>query len=31
VKGEASYHVVSKINGFNPSGLALTVGVKSYF
>ena len=31
VKGEASYHVVSKINGFNPSGLALTVGVKTYF
>jgi hypothetical protein len=31
VKGEARYHIVSKVNGFNPSGLALTVGVKSYF
>jgi hypothetical protein len=31
VKGEARYHVVSKVDGFNPSGLALTIGVKSYF
>ncbi|HYT68599.1 MAG TPA: outer membrane beta-barrel protein [Vicinamibacterales bacterium] len=31
VKGEARYHIVSKINDFNPSGLALTFGVKSYF
>jgi hypothetical protein len=31
VKGEARYHVVSKVNGFNPSGLSLTFGVKSYF
>ena len=31
VKGEARYHIVSKVNGFNPSGLSLTVGVKSYF
>ena len=31
VKGEARYHVVSKVNDFNPSGLALTIGVKSYF
>jgi hypothetical protein len=31
VKGEARYHIVQKVNGFNPSGLALTIGVKSYF
>jgi len=31
VKGEARYHIVSKVNDFNPSGLALTIGVKSYF
>ena len=31
IKGEARYHVVSKINDFNPSGLSLTIGVKSYF
>ena len=31
VKGEARYHVVMKSNGYNPSGLALTIGVKSYF
>jgi len=31
VKGEARYHIVSKVNDFNPSGLALTVGVKTYF
>lgn len=31
VKGEARYHIVSKTNAFNPSGLSLTVGVKSYF
>lgn len=31
VKGEARYHIVSKVNEFNPSGLALTIGVKSYF
>ena len=31
VKGEARYHIVQKIGGFNPSGLALTIGVKSYF
>ena len=31
VKGEARYHIVSKIGEFNPSGLALTFGVKSYF
>jgi hypothetical protein len=31
VKGEARYHVVSKVNDFNPSGLSLTFGVKSYF
>lgn len=31
VKGEARYHIVQKINDFNPSGLALTIGVKSYF
>jgi len=31
VKGEARYHVVSKWDGYDPSGLALTIGVKSYF
>lgn len=31
IKGEAHYHVVSDWGGYNPSGLALTVGVKSYF
>jgi len=31
VKAEARYHIVPKVNGFNPSGLALTIGVKSYF
>lgn len=31
VKGEARYHVVMKANGYNPSGLALTIGVKGYF
>lgn len=31
VKGEARYHFVTKENEFNPSGLALSVGVKSYF
>lgn len=31
VKGEARYHIVSKANGYDPSGLELTVGVKSYF
>lgn len=31
VKGEARYHVVTKANGYNPSGLALTIGVKTYF
>jgi hypothetical protein len=31
VKGEARYHIVQKVGGFNPSGLALTIGVKGYF
>lgn len=33
VKGEARYHIVSKTKAFdfNPSGLSLTFGVKSYF
>jgi hypothetical protein len=31
VKGEARYHIVQKVNSFNPSGLSLTIGVKSYF
>jgi hypothetical protein len=31
VKGEARYNVVSKWNGYDPSGLALTIGVKGYF
>jgi hypothetical protein len=31
VKGEARYHIVSKWNDYDPSGLALTIGVKGYF
>jgi len=31
VKAEARYHIVSKWNGYDPSGFALTIGVKSYF
>jgi len=31
VRGEARYHAVMKANGYDPSGLALTVGVKTYF
>lgn len=31
VKGEAAYHVVSKADNFNPSGLLLTIGGKVYF
>ena len=31
VKAEARYHIVTKFNDYDPSGLALTIGVKSYF
>lgn len=31
VKGEARYHLVTKWNDYDPSGLALTIGVKGYF
>ena len=31
VKGEARYNVVEKSGAYNPSGLSLTFGVKSYF
>jgi len=31
VKGEARYDTVMKANGYNPSGLSLSIGVKSYF
>lgn len=31
VKAEARYHIVQKWNGYDPSGLALTIGIKSYF
>ena len=31
IKGEGRYHVVSKVGSYDPSGLALTVGVKGYF
>lgn len=31
VKGEARYHIVTKSGGYDPSGFALTIGVKSYF
>lgn len=31
VKGEVRYDAVTKWNDYNPSGLALTIGVKGYF
>lgn len=31
VKGEARYHIVTKADGYDPSGLALTIGAKTYF
>lgn len=31
VKGEARYNLVQKSGAYNPSGLSLTLGVKSYF
>ena len=31
IKGEARYNVVQKSGDYNPSGLSLTFGVKSYF
>ncbi len=31
VKGEARYHIVTKSGAYDPSGLELTIGVKSYF
>jgi len=31
VKGEARYNLVQKSGPYNPSGLSLTIGVKSYF
>jgi opacity protein-like surface antigen len=31
VRGEARYHAVMKASGYDPSGLALSVGVKTYF
>ena len=31
VKGEARYDAVTKVNGYNPSGMSLSIGVKSYF
>lgn len=31
VKAEARYHVIRHVNGFNPEGLSLTVGLKQYF
>lgn len=31
IKGEAAYHVISKIDQFNPSGLQLSIGAKVYF
>ena len=31
VKAEARYHLIQNVNGFNPDGLALTIGVKKYF
>ncbi len=31
VKAEGRYHIVSNVNGLNPDGLALTIGLKKYF
>ena len=34
IKGEASYHLISDVDGFgprNPDGLKLTIGLKKYF
>jgi hypothetical protein len=31
VKAEARYHLIDNVNGFNPDGLALTIGLKKYF
>jgi hypothetical protein len=31
VKAEGRYHIVTKWNGYDPSGFALTIGLKSYF
>jgi outer membrane protein with beta-barrel domain len=31
IKGEARYHVITKSGAYDPSGLSLSVGVKSYF
>ena len=31
VKGEGRYDAVMKANGYNPSGLTVSIGVKSYF
>ncbi len=31
IRGEARYHAVMKAEGYDPSGLALSVGVKTYF
>jgi hypothetical protein len=31
VKGEARYNLVTKSGAYDPSGLSLTIGVKSYF
>jgi hypothetical protein len=31
VKGEAKYHIVAKSDAYDPSGLALLIGVKAYF
>ena len=31
VKGEVRYHLIDNINGLNPDGLALTIGLKKYF
>jgi hypothetical protein len=31
IKAEARYHIVTNSGGYNPSGLSLTLGLKSYF
>jgi opacity protein-like surface antigen len=31
LKAEGRYHIVTKWNGYDPSGFSLTIGLKSYF
>jgi hypothetical protein len=31
IGGRGAYHIISKIDRFNPSGLQLSIGAKVYF